>query len=211
MAEHYVEFSEVIPHLTEEEAAWLRRQLEVVCVFGDQEYTEDALPDDLNRKDAEWTGCRAYRSMEDYDPDFGEDAGFEYAFSEDDKDDEWGRHLWLYCEENGAADRAAHLVQKFLGQFRPTDSWSLTWAATCSKPRVGAFGGGAVFVTASEIKCNDAYEFVEQSTRQANNHAEALLAEGVDGSSRNVRRHVLYDFDAGNLATTQVYDDYREA
>ena len=128
MADHYVEFSEVIPHLTEEEAAWLRQQLEVVCVFEDREYVEDTLPDGLSRKDADWTGCRVYRSMENYDSDFGENAGFEYAFSEDDKDDEWGRHLWLYCEENGPVDRAAHLAQKFLGRFRPKDSWSLTWA-----------------------------------------------------------------------------------
>ncbi len=162
MADNYVEFSQVIPQLTEEEVDWLRQQLEVVYVFGDREYAEDALPDDLNREDAEWIGCRAYRDMAGYDPDFGEHAGFEYAFSEDDQDKDWGRHLWFHTDEYGSLDRVAHLVQKFLKRFRPNDCWSLTWATTCSKPRVGEFGGGAVFVMASDIKWNDAYEFVEQ-------------------------------------------------
>ena len=39
---------------------------------------------------------------------------------------------------------------------------TLTYATTCSKPRVGEFGGGAVFVTAHEIKWQNAYDFVEQ-------------------------------------------------
>ena len=164
MANNYVEFSEVIPHLTEKEADWLRQQLEVVWVFGDREYSEDALPDDLNREDADWIGCRAYRDMKDYDPDFGEEAGFEYEFHNG-QDEDWGRHLWLHAVEYAELDRLAHLVQKFLKRFRPDDVWSLTWATACSKPRAGEFGGGAVFVTASEIKWNDAYGFVEEQTK----------------------------------------------
>jgi hypothetical protein len=162
MANHYVEFSQVLPKLTEEEAEWLRQQLEVVSVFGDVEYAEDALPDDLKNKDADWTGCRAYRDMKNDDHDFGENAGFEYAFSEDDKDEEWGRHLWIHAVEYGNIERVAHLVQKFLKRFRPDDSWAMTWATTCSKPRVGEFGGGAVFVTAANIEWDSAHDFVEE-------------------------------------------------
>ena len=62
----------------------------------------------------------------------------------------------------GNPDNVAWLVQKFLKKFRPDQCWSLTYAATCSKPRVGEFGGGAVFVTADEIKWQNAYDFVEQ-------------------------------------------------
>ena len=64
--------------------------------------------------------------------------------------DGWGRHLWFYAEESGSPDNVAWLVQKFLKRFRPDQCWSLTYAATCSKPRVGEFGGGAVFVTADD-------------------------------------------------------------
>lgn len=51
----------------------------------------------------------------------------------------------------------------------------------------------------------------EQSTRQAIRRAEAFLAECVDDSPQDVRRYVLYDFDAGDLATANVYDNYPEA
>ncbi len=88
--------------------------------------------------------------MKDYDSDLGESAGFEYEFSGDDKDEDWGRHLWFRSAEYGNVAQVAHLVQKFLKQFAPSDSWSLTWATTCSKPRAGEFGGAAVFITASD-------------------------------------------------------------
>ena len=159
MANNYLQFSEVIPQLTTQEADWLRGQLEVVCVFGEHEHPEDKLPPGLDRDKADWIGCRAYRDMLDYDPNYGWDLGFEYDFSQDDHDQDWGRHLWLYADESGAVDRVSHLVQKFLKAHRPDESWSLTWAVSCSKPRVGEFGGGAVFVTAEEITWQDAYDF----------------------------------------------------
>ena len=62
----------------------------------------------------------------------------------------------------GNADNVAWLVQKFLKKFRPDQCWSLTYAATCSKPRVGEFGGGAMFVTANKIKWQNAYDFIEE-------------------------------------------------
>ena len=61
----------------------------------------------------------------------------------------------------GSPERVAHLVQKFLRQFRPKECWSLTYATICSKPRVGEFGGGAVFVTADTKVWKNAYDFVE--------------------------------------------------
>ena len=159
MANNYLQFSEVIPQLTTPEADWLRGQLEVVCVFGEHEHPEDKLPSGMNRDEADWIGCRAYRDMLGYDPEWGEDTGFEFEFFDDERDREWGRHLWLHADESGTIDRIAHLVQKFLKAFRPDENWSLTWAVSCSKPRVGEFGGGAVFVTAEEIGWQDAYDF----------------------------------------------------
>ena len=159
MANNFLQFSEVIPQLTTTDADCLRGQLEVVCVFGEHEHPEDKLPPGLNRDKADWIGCRAYRDLLSYDPEWGWDLGFEYDFSQDDHDQVWGRHLWLYADESGAVDRVAHLVQKFLKAHRPDESWSLTWAVSCSKPRVGEFGGGAVFVTAEEIGWQDAHDF----------------------------------------------------
>jgi len=159
MAESYLEFSQVLPHLSAEEAQWLQDQLEVVHVIDGTEYTEDNLPENT---DGAWIGCRAYRDLEDYDGQYGGDVGFEYALHEDD-DEDWGHHLWLYSQDHAYLDRVAHLVQKFLRTFRPGDCWSLTYSATCSKPRVGEFGGGAVFVTASDVKWLDAWCLAEEA------------------------------------------------
>jgi predicted transcriptional regulator len=162
--------------------------LDIVSVFGDREYAEGEVPDDLNGDDGEWYGCRAWRDLERYDPDDGEPVGFAYQFHDDhDTPDGWGRHLWLYTEEWGSPERVAHLVQKFLRQFRPKECWSLTYATTCSKARVGEFGGGAVFVTADQAVWQDAYDFVETQReaflkRQQAEDQGALLVKQAEES-----------------------------
>jgi len=184
MANNYLEFSEVLPHLTAEEEAWLRSQLEVVSVFGDREYAEGEEPSDLDCAEGEWYGCRAWGDMEGYDPDDGEPIGFAYEFHDDhDTPDGWGRHLWLHSEESGRPERVAHLVQKFLRQFRPKECWSLTYATTCSKARAGEFGGGAVFITTDKIVWENAYDFVE-SQREAFHKQQQCQDQGTLLASR---------------------------
>lgn len=161
MANSYLEFSEVIPNLTDTEITWLRQQLEIVYVFDGIEYGEDKVPEQLDPADAQWTGCRAFRDMQDFEPDFGEGAGFAYEFVLNDLNSQWHRHLWVHTEEFGCVDRIAHLVQKFLRTFRPKDSWSLTYATTCSRPRVGEFGGGAVVVAADRIRWINSHHWCE--------------------------------------------------
>ncbi len=166
MANYYTLFSEALPHLTADEEAWLRRQLEFVRVFGDSEYPEHELPDGLNLADADWSGHRLFLTPHDYDTEYDEKRIGEYEFRDDDQKDGWGRHLWLYAEEGGDTDLVAAMVQQFLKRFRPDQCWSMTFAYTCSSPRVGDFGGGAVFVTAADIQWEDTDCFVEQR-RQA--------------------------------------------
>ena len=136
MADHYLEFSEIIDNLTPEEAAWLEQQLGTV-------------PN---------TDCPVFLvDCSDREPN-DTDCGFEHIFEEDD-----GRcRLWVGSDYGSNIDHVAYLAQKFLKRFRPDQCWSLTYAVTCSKLRAGEFGGGAVFVTADEIKYQDTHTFVEQ-------------------------------------------------
>jgi hypothetical protein len=165
MADNYLEFSEVLAHLSPQEEAWLREQLEFVYVVGEQEYTQDTLPADLDPEKADWQGCRAWRDLPDCEED-GE-IGFHYEFHDDHRTaDSWGRHLWFCTDGWGDPWRVAHPVQKFLKQFRPKDSWSITYAISCSKPRVSEFGGGGIFVTAAETKAYDAHDLVQDAARQ---------------------------------------------
>ena len=188
MANNYLEFSEVLTQLSEEEAAWLKNQLEIVFVFGDKEYAEGELPEGLAEKDADWVGCRAYRDMEDYEPDLYEGVGFAHKLYEKDADDRtnWGRHLWVYADESGDVDRVVHLVQKFLKKFRPDQCWSLTYATTCSKPRVGEFGGGAVFVTAKETKWQNASDFIKDQE-------QIFKLEGTETAVDAITNHIEND------------------
>jgi hypothetical protein len=162
MANSYLQFSQVIPHLTQDEETWLRRQLERVHVFGEREYTEEELPKDLDRQDADWIGFRGWRDAE---AEMQDDVfvGFQHEFHDGDDRDRWDRYLWVFAEENGNPDALVHLVCKFLRQFRPQECWSLTYAITCSKPRVDEFGGGAAFVTADEVRWESSDEFIRQA------------------------------------------------
>ncbi len=163
MANNYLQFSEALGNLSIVERDRLQRQLETVYVFDDKEYTEDEVSDEMSAADAMWSGCRAFRDL--IDVDSGDDTGFQCEFMED---EELGRYLWLYADQGGDPDRVAHLVQKFLRQFRPHDSWSLTYSTTCSKPRLGEFSGGARFVTADRVESFDAYEFIGDRRVQHN-------------------------------------------
>ncbi len=160
MADYYMEFSQVLPNLTDDELDWLGKQLEVVHVFDGREVAADSMPADLDPEQVEWSGYRFYRDYEDDLPD-AEDAGFCFELIER-EDSDFGRHLWVHVEDHGELGPLAHLVQKFLRRFRPDTSWSTTYASTCSKPRVDSFGGGAVFVTADEIKFDSAWDFIER-------------------------------------------------
>jgi hypothetical protein len=160
MANNYLEFSETLGGLAPEEEAWLREQLEIVHVYGDREYPEGEVPAELDEAEV-WSGCRAWRDLPEYDPEDGEPVGFAYQFLDDGKPDGGGRCLWFYAEESGYPDRVAHLVQKFLRQFRPAEYWTLGYANTCSKPRAGEFGGGCVFVTTSKVEWCSTWDFLE--------------------------------------------------
>ena len=127
MADNYQLFSEIIPALTEEERAWTRRVLG--CTEGVEREGETA----IILKDA---------GVDGDDVDFCDWPGFEWSIDDPSFD------LWLYGEDYGNVSHAAEFVRAFLAKFRPTACWQLTWAETCSKPRIGEFGGGGVFVTA---------------------------------------------------------------
>lgn len=76
------------------------------------------------------------------------------------------RTLWFCGRESGDPRAIADFVQGFLKQFRPSDSFSLEYAFTCSKPRLDGFGGGTVFVTAEEIQQTNTAAWVAERCRE---------------------------------------------
>jgi hypothetical protein len=59
--------------------------------------------------------------------------------------------IWIHSDDSGA-DAACEFVQHLLDKFGIEESVGFEWANTCSKPCLDAYGGGAVIITATEIK-----------------------------------------------------------
>jgi hypothetical protein len=154
MADNYLQFSETLDNLTKPEADWLAGQLECIAVTNEKTYPLDELPDDVAQEDLTYRGPRFLADGKQIDR-WGGEPDFCWCFRDKQEHFRRGRHLWLYSEGYGSIDQVVCLVRKFLKRFRPNDVWTLTYAATCSKPRVGEFGGGAVIVTAKRVTWHD--------------------------------------------------------
>ena len=130
MANSYLQFSEQLELSTEDEIAWVRRQL-----------------DDAPKSERDW------ELPED------DSLGFDWQIFDEPAE---ARRLTLYAEESGDPLAVGRFVQAYLKRFRPEDSFALTYACTCDKPRAGEFGGGAIFVTAKSIDSLDAHEWANE-------------------------------------------------
>jgi hypothetical protein len=130
MANHYLQFSEMIEYITPDEMKWWRDKL---CALGEIAYQDDITDeqDDLM--------CAA--SCFDMEAE--------------------GNCIWVVAGEYGNPDAVAAIIQDFLRECRPDDCFTLTWASTCSKMRVGEFGGGGVLVTAQDMHWTNAHAEVE--------------------------------------------------
>ncbi|MGA2542505.1 MAG: hypothetical protein ABSG78_13205 [Verrucomicrobiota bacterium] len=74
-------------------------------------------------------------------------------------DGKWG--LWLHSEYGGI-DAVCAFIQHLLQKFDPKGRVALEWSNDCSKPRLDAFGGGAAFITATEIKTMNTSAWLRQ-------------------------------------------------
>ena len=145
MADNWTQFSEVIPRLTLEEETWIHQQLD-----------SEAKADEARRSQLAW-------QPED---EADEVVNFEWSIKDDrDEPDGWGRHLWLHSDEGSNPRDVARFIQAFLKKFRPDQCFSLTWADTCSKSRVGEFSGGAMFVTAHGVEVCSPCEWSSERQR----------------------------------------------
>jgi len=69
--------------------------------------------------------------------------------------------VWFYSEEYGNPDSVAKFVQRYLREWKPDSCFSIQYAETCSKLRVGNFGGGAIFITAYDIQYINTQDWVQ--------------------------------------------------
>jgi|ERR1700730_8543463 hypothetical protein len=85
---------------------------------------------------------------------------FAYQFQEEgDGVSAWT--LWLHGEET-LSPTLIRFVQRFLVRHRPEQYLAISYAQTCSRPLVGEFGGGMVFITATEAVWWDGAAWLNQ-------------------------------------------------
>jgi hypothetical protein len=73
--------------------------------------------------------------------------------------------VWVGSEDSGDVDYTADLVQAFLRRFNLDRVISFQWANTCSKPRLDAFGGGAVVISRRNADWLNTGTFMETAVK----------------------------------------------
>ena len=139
MANNYVQFSEcMFEQLTPEECEWL----ETALGFGEAVEAVEFLGQAIDNED--W-------------PAFSWEIKVEKGA---------GSLFWVYADEYGSVENIATLCQAFIKKFRPESVVGLSWAAFCSKLRIGEFSGGWFVVSKDEQRWGEACERMERDTRE---------------------------------------------
>jgi len=73
--------------------------------------------------------------------------------------------VWVGSEDSGDVDYTADLVQAFLRRFDLDRVISFQWANTCSRPRLDAFGGGALVISRRNADWLNTGTFVETAAK----------------------------------------------
>ena len=103
----------------------------------------------------ESTSPEEHKWMERYIEIANKWAELDDDFRDDPRYPDFGNELYpseglhIYAEDYGNVDSVAIFVQSFLNRWRPDGEFFMGYAWTCSKMRVGEFGGGRIKVTAN--------------------------------------------------------------
>ena len=96
--------------------------------------------------------------------------------------------IWIHSDYGGV-DAACQFVQHLLDKFRITETITFEWANTCSKPRLDAYGGGAVLITATDIKSMTTSEWIYQ---QLHRHPFNLALQTGRSLGRSLLMNTYY-------------------
>lgn len=72
-------------------------------------------------------------------------------------------HLWFHSDESDDLEQLLNFVQRFIRKFRPEYVFRITWAFSCSKPRIGSFGGGWAVIGKDDRKLSYTDKEVENA------------------------------------------------
>ena len=70
----------------------------------------------------------------------------------------------FYSDDNEDLEILANIIQEFIRTFRPDEIIGWEYACTCSKPRLGEFGGGCVVVSKDRIRWTNTADILQEMT-----------------------------------------------
>jgi hypothetical protein len=142
MANSYWRFSEMIAGITPEEEKWIR----------------DVLSLDPDEGDEEAEQLMKLMSLEG-DVDLDGWPNFEWRL----RDGE----LWLHSEEGFTEDHLCWFVRELICRFRPEFVFSVSGSASCSKPRIGEFGGWWLVISKDGVKGGNTWDAAHKDAQEA--------------------------------------------
>lgn len=145
MADYHLQFSEIITG-SKKEIEWLATLMDNISA-----YTLEQEIDIADQHDKIFV-----ESLKDQDSCLGLCLGFDFSIQDD--------GLWVSSMDYGSPEVLSEIVQYYLRKFGHKEKWVLRWSSSCSKPRVGEFGGGAVIVSADKIEYMDTWAWVNENT-----------------------------------------------
>jgi hypothetical protein len=99
-----------------------------------------------------------------------EDTPLPETFPEELKDEteDWcfeteadGNDLWLHSQDGGI-EAACAFIQHLLQKFEFAGAVTFEWSHDCTRPRTDAYGGGAAYITSSEIETFSTSEWLRK-------------------------------------------------
>lgn len=181
MANNYVQFSEMIEDIPSEGVKWLR---EVLMLD----------PDDKDYSHGRHCALLGIES-EDTEP-FESWPGFGWNFE--------GDSLWLYTMEGADFLALEYLVKALIRKFMSDLIFSVTYAETCSKPRIGEFSGGWLVISKDATEGGNSSFNAEDAIKKLRTQREAAslldkMEERFNGSDLDSHVHELKSQEAADI------------
>ena len=87
--------------------------------------------------------------------------------------------LWIYAEEgDDNVTNVATFVCYIQKRFQLEEPWGMEWSNSCSKPRLDAFGGGAVVCHLGKAKWNTTGGWMDKEMIKATRKMDKANAQG---------------------------------
>jgi len=159
MADYFTEFAESYLVTPEQAEVALKLYAAINFAYGDFDgVIPDELPGDLD--DVEKEHLRVYATLSEdmrtMVEEFGD--GFTVAIHED----EGKPYLYVASDEGSSVEPVLQFLSEVLEHTDDHTTWTLTWSAGCSKPRSGAFGGGAAAINLHRVVMQDAWDVADK-------------------------------------------------